>query len=55
MYIKISLGYIPVSLKKKRSDVVIARSLELMPSHGQKSGVREAGAMGVYVLDTWEM
>ena len=33
--------------------VVIARSLELMPPHGQKSGVREAGVMVVYVLYTW--
>ena len=33
--------------------VVIARSLELMPPHGQKSGVREAGGMVVYVLYTW--
>ena len=49
VYIKIRLGYIPVLLKKKRSDVVIARSLELMPPHGQKSGVREAGVMVVYV------
>ena len=32
--------------------VVIARSLELMPPHGQKSGVREAGVMVVYVLYT---
>ena len=33
--------------------VVIARSLELMPPHGQKSGVREAGVMVLYVLYTW--
>ena len=32
---------------------MIARSLELMPPHGQKSGVREAGVMVVYVLYTW--
>ena len=38
----------------KNRSVVIARSLELMPPHGQKSGVREAGVMGLYVLDTWE-
>ena len=31
---------------------MIARSLELMPPHGQKSGVREAGVMVVYVLYT---
>ena len=53
VYIKISLGYIPVLLKKKRSDVVIARSLELMPPLGQKSGLREAGVIVVYVIYTW--
>ena len=31
---------------------MIARSLELMPPHGQKSGVREAGVMVVYVIYT---
>ena len=35
------------------SPVVIARSLELMPQHGHKSGVHEAGVMVVYVLYTW--
>ena len=34
---------------------MIARSLELMPPHGRKSGVREAGVMVVYVLYTWEI
>ena len=31
---------------------MIAGSLELMPPHGQKSGVREAGVMVVYVIYT---